>query len=401
MDIDPNARFLLKAFRKYYKENPPILPERFGRREFGFMFFDRSYVQRHLGFSRTTDIHKFLIGQVPSHCYYSTAYYQKPNAPTMEEKQWMGADLIFDLDADHLVGADKMSYPEMLGCIKKEMINLVDSFLLGDLGFSEDQVSIVFSGGRGYHAHVSTKDVIGLGSPERREIVDYVTSSGLNIDWTFPFNRVAGSTMKVGGGTRVNVTSDRMIPSADSGGWRLRMREGLATMIDDICDHDVKDLRKIYPSLAGVPAKTINELRDGVIRSREEMFSKNLMTSLSKKSQQELLVKMMNDDVRVRMSGEVDEPVTSDIKRLIRLPNSVHGKSGLRVTPLSRTQLDDFDPLLDAVPKEYSDELVKITMRKDQELVIKGERFVLSGETEVPEYAAVFLIGRKAADISK
>ena len=401
MDMDPNARFLLKSFRKYYRENPPILPERFGRREFGFMFFDRSYVQRHLGFSRTSDIHRFLVGQVPSHCYYSTAYYQKPAAPTMEEKIWMGADLIFDLDADHLEGADKMTYAEMLGCIKKEMINLVDSFLLGDLGFSEDQVSIVFSGGRGYHAHVSTKDVIGLGSPERREIVDYVTSSGLNIDWAFPFNRVATSRAEIMGQTRVNVSKDRTVPSADSGGWRLRMREGLVMLVDDICSNDAKDLRKLYPSLAGVPAKTINELRDEVDRSREHMFSKNLMTSLNKKSQQELLVKIMNEDVRVRVSGEVDEPVTSDVKRLIRLPNSVHGKSGLRVTPLSRTQLDDFDPLRDAVPREYSDDPVKIIMRRDQELTIKNEHFKLSGETDVPEYAAVFLVGRKAADISR
>ena len=401
MDIDPNARFLLKSFRKYYKENPPILPERFGRREFGFMFFDRSYVQRHLGFSRSTDIHRFLVGQVPSHCYYSTAYYQKPNAPTMEEKTWLGADLIFDLDADHLEGADKMTYAEMLECIKKEMINLVDSFLLGDLGFSEDQVSIVFSGGRGYHAHVSTKDVIGLGSPERREIVDYATSSGLNIDWAFPFNRVATSRAEIMGQTRVNVSKDRTIPPITSGGWRLRMREGLVTLVDDICNNDVKDLRKIYPSLISVQPKTINELREELIKSREHMFSKNLMTSLSKKSHQELLIKVMNDDVRVRLSGEVDEPVTSDIKRLIRLPNSVHGKSGLRVTPLSRSQLDDFNPLMDAVPKEYSDELVKITMRRDQELIIKGEHFKLSGEMEVPEYAAVFLVGRKAADITK
>ncbi|MCA1813180.1 MAG: hypothetical protein LC624_04420 [Halobacteriales archaeon] len=34
------------------------------------------------------------------------------------------------------------------------------------------------------------------------------------------------------------------------------------------------------------------------------------------------------------MTGETDEPVTSDVKRLIRLPGSVHGKTGLRVVPV-------------------------------------------------------------------
>ena len=107
----------------------------------------------------------------------------------------------------------------------------------------------------------------------------------------------------------------------------------------------------------------------------------------------------MKEDMAPRMSGEVDEPVTADIKRLIRLPGSVHGKSGLRVTPITRDELTDFDPLQMAVPKEYSDESVKITMRRDSQLDMLGQHFSLKGETEVPEYAAVFLVGRKMADI--
>ncbi len=42
--MDINSRFLLKTFRKYYRVNSPILPDRFTRKEFGFMFFDRPYV---------------------------------------------------------------------------------------------------------------------------------------------------------------------------------------------------------------------------------------------------------------------------------------------------------------------------------------------------------------------
>ena len=82
---------------------------------------------------------------------------------------------------------------------------------------------------------------------------------------------------------------------------------------------------------------------------------------------------------------------------MIRLPGSVHGKSGLRVTPITRSELTDFDPLQMAVPDEYSDDEVKITMRKDAKLDMKGQHFDLSGETTVPEYAAIFLIGRKMA----
>ena len=82
--MDSNARFLLKAFRKYYRANTPVLPDRFTRREFGFMFFDRTYVQRHMSFGSPQELHRFMLGQVPSHSYYSTSYYRKTTAsPTL------------------------------------------------------------------------------------------------------------------------------------------------------------------------------------------------------------------------------------------------------------------------------------------------------------------------------
>ena len=121
--------------------------------------------------------------------------------------------------------------------------------------------------------------------------------------------------------------------------------------------------------------------------------------SLLNKHDQDLLIKVMKEDKARMMSGEVDKPVTPDIKRLIRLPGSVHGKTGLRVSPISREQLTDYNPLFYAVPEAYSDEPTKITMKRPYQLNIKDDRISLkAGETEVPEYAAVFLVGRKEAN---
>ncbi len=396
--MDSNSRFMLKAFKKYYRTDGPILPDRFARREFGFMFFDKNFVQRHLSFTTPEELRRYMQGNVPAHSYYSTSYYRKPNAQVMEEKEWLGAELIFDLDADHLDGAENMTYAQMILQIRKEMINLVDSFLLGDLGFSEDQVHITFSGGRGYHAHVRTPDVMELGTHERRELVDYITGSGLNIDWVFPINRVATSSVVTGAGIRTNVAKDRLIPPADAGGWKKRMRGGLMDVVNDFCDGDAKNLKKEYPSIKGSDIKTVYKAQEELKKSRTVLFDKNTMAVLSTPVQN-MLVKIMKEDVAYRLSGEVDEPVTADIKRLIRLPGSVHGKSGLRVTPITREQLTDFDPLQMAVPDAYTDEPVKVTMRRPIELDMKGEHFSLKGETEVPEFAAVFLVGRKMADV--
>ena len=396
--MDDNQRFLYSNFRRYYKTNRPIMPDRFTRREFGFMFFDKTFVQRHISFKTPPNLYSFMQNQVPAHSYYSTSYYRRPDAPTMDEKDWMGAELIFDLDADHLDGAKEMTYAEMLLEIRKEMETLVDRFLFGELGFSEDQVHITFSGGRGYHAHVRTPDVMGLGTHERRELVDYITCSGLDMNWVFPQSKVPLSQQNVGGAVRTNVATDRLLPPKDSGGWRGMMRRSLEEVVDNIIEMDPKELRKLYPSIKGSDKKTILETAEVLKRNKSHMFERDTMAMLPSKKQ-EFLMKIMGEDVAPSLAGEVDEPVTADIKRLIRLPGSIHGKSGLRVTPITRDELSDFDPLQMAVPDTYTDDPVKITMRRPAELDMLGQHFKLEGETEVPEFAAVFLIGRKMADI--
>ncbi|MCK9322672.1 MAG: DNA primase catalytic subunit PriS [Candidatus Methanomethylophilaceae archaeon] len=399
--MDHNSRFLLKSFRKYYKEYDPVpyMPERYTKREFGFMFFDKEMMQRHLGFTTPDDLKKFMIAQVPKHSYYSTAYYRRPAAPTMDEKEWLGAELIFDLDADHLAGADQMTYDEMMIQIRSEMINLVDSFLYSDLGFDENQVHLMFSGGRGYHAHVLMPDIATLGTHERRELVDYITCSGLDIDWIFPFHTVALGQYKTNSGaSRTNITEDRTIPPTDSGGWKLKMRNGLKEVVNDFCNLDVKELKKTYPSIHGTSNQSIVKVQENIKKSGSTMFEKNTMASLTKPSQR-LLIKIMQEDKARMISGEVDKPVTPDIKRLIRLPGSVHGKTGLKVTPITRDELTDYNPLLYAVPETYSNEPTKITLRRDYRLNMKDVRLSLKkGETEVPEFAAVFLVGRKEAN---
>jgi DNA primase small subunit len=176
------------------------------------------------------------------------------------------------------------------------------------------------------------------------------------------------------------------------------MRNGLARVVDDVVSMDLKELKRKYPSIGKTADKTLLNVTKDVASSKNSIFDRNTMAALTKKSQ-EVLVRIMTEDVVMTLAGEVDEPVTADVKRLIRLPGSVHGKSGLRVTPLTRDQLTDFDPLRDAVPAAYSSDPVKITMKRDTEITVRGERMHLKGETEVPEYAAVFLIGRKMADI--
>ncbi|WP_171823402.1 hypothetical protein [Thermogymnomonas acidicola] len=56
-----------------------------------------------------------------------------------------------------------------------------------------------------------------------------------------------------------------------------------------------------------------------------------------------------------RERSEIDEPVTTDVHRLIRFPMSLHGKSGLMVLPVPLDGLEEFDPLVSAVPERFRD----------------------------------------------
>ncbi len=106
--------------------------------------------------------------------------------------------------------------------------------------------------------------------------------------------------------------------------------------------------------------------------------------------------------VKESVKGETDEPVTSDIKRLIRLPSSLHGKTSFVVTPLKRGDLEEFEPLRDAISPAFSEEPLKVKVKKSVNIKLKEQDFNLKkGIFKVPEFAGIFLMCRGFAEISE
>ena len=131
------------------------------------------------------------------------------------------------------------------------------------------------------------------------------------------------------------------------------------------------------------------------------MRSENTFEVFSEKRHADAFLSIVELRVKVRMRGETDEPVTSDIKRLIRLPSSLHGKTGFEVIPMTRMRLEEFDPFRDAVPKAFSDDPVKIECEKAATFSMKDHPFSLhQGLNEIPEYAAIFAVCRRLGKIA-
>jgi DNA primase small subunit len=400
--VNREVEFAMNLFREYYRRSPPPAPADLRDREFGFMFFDRDFVRRHMGFLEENDFRRFLLNQVPSHAYYSSALYERPSAPTMDLKGWKGADLIFDLDADHIRGAEGLSYEDMLKLVKKEAMALLDRYIFGELGFEERYVRIAFSGGRGYHVHVHHPKLLRLGSHERGEIIDFVTGTDLDLDSVFP----STASMKKDFKDRVKVERAFRVPGQNEGGWKHLGRISLEKVAGDVKVMSNQGLRERYPALAKAKDATLDDVRRSLHNRRgdctglELILRDDSLEYFTSDRAKELFMQMVLDSLIERMAGQIDEPVTRDVKRLIRLPGSLHGKTGLRVVTLTRDQMDAFDPLRDAVPEVFPDTPVKVVLKEKLDIHVKDFQVQGVGEMTVPTYTALFLVLRRWANLA-
>ena len=386
---EKTKKFVRSKFREYYRTAKIELPSDLWMRELGFVHFDPSYpaklvMRRHKSFNTDIDLINYLKENAPAHAYHSAAIYKYP-AADMASKDWLGADLIFDLDADHGVDEtelQKYSYEDLLELVKKETEKLID-FMLDDFGFQEDDIELVFSGSRGYHIHIQKKEVRRLGSQERREIVDYITATGLDMD----------SFLK--GGEKSGRADLKFI--AD--GWGKLLLNGLIDFLHEIAEIEEEEAIKVVKR-AGVKER---KKAEGIIRiAKDETVMKRIergnIPQFAKSIKWSEITKAVTNAVRVKYADRPDEPVTADIKRLIRLPTSLHGKSSLNAKPLKLETFADFDPLEDAVV--FGDSPVEIQMVRTSAIRMKGERYKAEeGEiATLPEHVALYFLCRGAAE---
>ena len=304
-----SLEFLKSCFSDYYKSRDMVLPDRFGRREYAFVFFGGKGMMRHIGFNKKNDLSYFIKKRDPAHAYYSSAYYKIPDAAKMQDKDWMGAELIFDLDSDHLPNAEKLTYEEQLEAVKKEFIKLVNDFLLKDFGFDEEHLELYFSGGRGYHCHVKDPKVLELDSSKRREIVDYII--GRDIRDSLVFQDHTTDTKRYGS-TRYPSAKSLKMPPPDSPGWKGRISRGIIDIVKEIIESknpsqklkeygvNQTDAKKLLEELTEERVKRIKEGNLDQTKTIRKFFLNNALRKTA--------VSMV--------AGETDEPVTCDIKRL-------------------------------------------------------------------------------------
>jgi DNA primase small subunit len=384
LPVDDSDLKLKSLFQGYYRNWTGRDVDLIGERELGFIPFFGTMI-RHRAVRNLSDLGFFVRKNTPRHIYYSTAYYKTPDEKVMKEKGWKGAELIFDLDADHLSGADKMSYSEILSEVKKHTQRLIFKFLMDDLGFEEKDLKLFFSGGRGYHVHVVEDSVYQMTSDSRREIANYIRGEGFT---TFDVRR------------SMQETSHKL------SGWKKTIDDSICGFYSDLLGNSEK--QEILHGLLGNIRTMQNYLTDlnrstqvgGNLKRIEVLtmpgFSKyRIMDKNDEKVLNYIVVKVKNEG-----QCEIDEPVTTDIHRLIRMPHSLHGKTGLAVVPIKLEEFLNFDPLKDAVAEAFRNNEVRINLMRNYQIDFDGESHnLLAGEQSVPGPVGVFLAASKLAKL--
>ena len=277
---------------------------------------------RHRALPTKVDLLKYLQTRSPHSCFHSTAYYNDPSQRKMVEKGWLGADLIFDLDGDHLPGVSDNDFPGMMEKIQEQAWSLWSDFLHPEFGFNERYVQTTFSGHRGFHIHVRDPSLMHLDSNARRELVNYITGVGIDV---------------------------QSVMSGPNIGWSERIDLGFDDVVGKLADissgeNPVESINMLHSSLKSrnfscskeqIKKLASESIAGGRIDRLREDNSRTVFTT--KKLNEAFWELVKGAPLAV---GETDENVTVDIKRVIRWVGSLHGKSGLRVTefPLSRLE---------------------------------------------------------------
>ncbi len=380
--IDSKTEKLARElFREYYSKVDAelISPLHIENREFGFGDFEKKIAYRHFEFENAKALKKYVVENIPPFINASSAEYEKPAARPMEAKIWKGSELIFDLDATDLnlkcqeVHGRSWVCDNCLSSIKNETIRLVEDFLIPDFGFSEKEIAINFSGNRGYHIHVVNDATFTLDSKARRSISEYIAGIGINPISFFPTMGQRGTVLRG--------------PKPTDAGWGGKFAKGMITALNN--ENEALANLGIERTLANRLVKNRADIIFGISSGNWDKIK------IPKKA--DFWANVIKN-MAIKQSDSIDKNVTNDTHHLLRLPNTIHGDTGLVGKALqSVNELTDFEPMTDAIV--YKGSSLRIHVNKAPVFTMNGESYgpYENIAVELPIYAALYLLLKRSA----
>ncbi|NYB25899.1 MAG: DNA primase catalytic subunit PriS [Methanobacteriaceae archaeon] len=304
--------------RRYYREEwdvkdiPEFISNSVQKREFGFDHMGRGPNDRYKVFRSMDLLRKFLRYRAPFAAYSSVAFYEKPQ----RRDGWIKSELVFDVDAKDIPIRECGCQGVCEVCLNQalEIISSLIDTLKGDLGLKD--IHVVYSG-RGYHLRLFDESVMTMDSDVRGQIVQYLSGAEL------PRNEYAaeGVTYKL---------------------EHFTIPFGYPQVFTD---------RTRYAILHLTPETQLDEVNQKLLKDvmkNRELLEDNQWGIFRSKIGPQRYLKLIRSIASLNMAL-VDAKVSIDLKRILRLPSSLHSMVSMKCTEVKN--IETFDPFKEAVPK--------------------------------------------------
>ncbi len=369
---------LEKLYLEYYAKTEIHVPE-IQRRELAFIYWgDKAGPRdRPRYFATNEELNKFLRTIPRASAYHSTAYYLDPNESAMAKKGWQKCDLIFDIDGDCPEG----EYMDMLLELGIHTKTLIDEFLVEDFGIPLDEIRIEFSGKKGFHVTVLSDEWKHLSKEARRQLVDYV--EGSKVDKAILFPEKKGYVMC----------------NPNAMGWRKYSRRTVETLLKITDGRSAEDIEPLLLTwgFPKVRAKKISDLltqpkiRQAVLEGR--------LSPLTSKGERTLtdLMRVVVKQHNLGLGGCIDRKVTFDTNRIIRVPGTLHCKSGFPCITISYSDLTNPGSIFDKIREAVGTD--EITIKLPHAVSVETDTGVIElegGIHTIPRWIGIALLSKVA-----
>jgi len=350
---------------------------------------------RHNGYNTVSELRKALIEECPENAFYSTARYLDPHATagpgraseTWKKKDRKATDLTFDLDFDHISGHEEISYREQMQSIATHTLRLI-KLLEDQYGVKDYDIS--FSGRRGFHVKVYDEEYIYLDKASRKAIMNQITGQHLDKRCTlrgYQTNPTAGE-----------LSFRLMLPSTHSwGGLIRRTCDNIVHGIDSGLYDPIDFIKTNWPKkLTPKEIKILSERFCAPNIRRRLEATGDLRAFLGEKyatkARLENMYNMLATLAKEHHGVAIDESVTAEVNKLIRMHGSINTKHGYECRKIEKEELEDLEYLFYNCEQTFGYEKVSVDI--PHAMTVHGNRtFTLEqGTVSLPMHEAVLAL---------
>ena len=401
-----SVNYVRNKFKDYYINHNCNSIVSIEQRELGIGEYGKKISARHLFFKSIPDFNNYLRTTIPFFVSYSVGYFKFPEKRPMEAKEWYGADIVYEFDADdfdlpckgehdiwlcknqackkqgygHLDKCPDCESPvevmewtcdKCLGKAKEETLRLIE-FLRNDFSLNPDNFIISFSGSKGYHVRIVDPKITPLSKSSRMIMMHYILGNDIDLG-------------------KLGFILDKKqwsIPSPDKAkGWGKKI---IDYMLEILNNSDEKGL-KAKLDISSQKAKLILENKEVILN---KMYHNNILWS-NFQGQDKFWSNFINLAIE-NIKLKIDPSVAGDIYKIVRVPDTIHGGTGFLATTIKDIEeLKKFDPFSDPV-------IFKSQVTKTIKLLKPTPKFRLIDKTygpynigdvlELPEHVCIYFI---------